>query len=253
MSQPSAGVASAIAAAARLTGVSASYLTATAQRESAFDPAAKAGTSSAAGLYQFIESTWLSTFSKHASDLGLEKEAGLSRDKVLELRYDPGVSALLAGALAADNADVLRQRLGRAPTDGELYAAHVLGAGGAAKLIAATQAEPDRSAAEMFPAAAKANHGLFYDHKNGAVSAAALTERLTSLGETLIDPRDPSRAHGAPAAPASVSAPAPQAPAPAPARAPGASTFSSAGLSPHMIAILAALDVPERAKPDDAT
>jgi hypothetical protein len=50
--------------ASRSTGVDFDYLLATAQRESNLDPAAQARTSSARGLFQFIESTWLATFKR---------------------------------------------------------------------------------------------------------------------------------------------------------------------------------------------
>ena len=54
----SANVQSAIARAATRTGVDFDYLLAQAKLESGLDPSAKAGTSSATGLYQFIDSTW---------------------------------------------------------------------------------------------------------------------------------------------------------------------------------------------------
>ena len=47
-----------------------SYLMAQASRESSFDPTAKASTSSASGLYQFVEQTWLGEFQQHGGDYG---------------------------------------------------------------------------------------------------------------------------------------------------------------------------------------
>src|SRR6266851_2874034 len=54
-----ARIAGAIKQAADTTGTSFEYLLATAKLESNFNPAAGASTSSAHGLYQFIEQTWL--------------------------------------------------------------------------------------------------------------------------------------------------------------------------------------------------
>ncbi|MDN3719678.1 transglycosylase SLT domain-containing protein [Roseibium salinum] len=55
------------------TGTSFDYLVKTAARESAFNPTAKARTSSATGLFQFIESTWLETMKEAGPRHGLEK------------------------------------------------------------------------------------------------------------------------------------------------------------------------------------
>ncbi|HCH95135.1 MAG TPA: lytic transglycosylase, partial [Erythrobacter sp.] len=63
---------SAIARAATRTGVDFDYLLAQAKLESGLDPSAKAGTSSATGLYQFIDSTWLRTLDRHGAKHGME-------------------------------------------------------------------------------------------------------------------------------------------------------------------------------------
>jgi hypothetical protein len=52
--------------------------------------------------------------------------------------------------------------VGRAPTGGELYAAHFLGPQGSARLIEAVQNQPGASAASLFPDAARANRSIFY-------------------------------------------------------------------------------------------
>ena len=94
------------------TGTSFDYLVKTAARESAFDPTAKARTSSATGLFQFIESTWLETLKEAGPKHGLEKYADqISRGKngkhyvsdpqmrkeILDLRKDPEISSVMAG------------------------------------------------------------------------------------------------------------------------------------------------------------
>jgi len=98
------------------------------------------------------------------------------KQAILALRDDPEIAARMAGELTRENANFLSRRLGRAPAAGELYAAHVLGAGGAARLIEAAAAGA-RDASAIFPREAGANRGLFFAH-GAPVSAAALLERF---------------------------------------------------------------------------
>jgi len=251
MPQPTPGVSAAIAAAARLTGASASYLTATARRESSFDPNAEAATSSASGLFQFIESTWLTTLNNHAQSLGLETEAALPREQALQLRFDPKLAALMAGALAADNADVLEANLGRVPSEGDLYAAHVLGAGGAVRLIEARDADPAQAAAELFPAAARANRGLFFAKDGAPVSAGDLYKRLASSlsGEAVQASASASPTGGVESGAVGASSREGSGGA---GGFRGARVFTTAlKLTPQTIEILGLLGAPERAKDDD--
>ena len=97
----------------------------------------------------------------------------------MDLRLDPHAASLMAGELASDHASYLRGRVGRDPTSGELYAAHVLGPQGSAKLIEAVRANPSVTAATLFPEAAASNRGLFY-RDGRAVSAGELYANLTS-------------------------------------------------------------------------
>lgn len=177
-------VRAAIRRAADATGVDFSLLVETARRESALNPTARASTSSATGLFQFIEGTWFDMVRRHGAEHGLGAQATAlrtgadaeTRRQILALRNDPEIAARMAGELARENAQTLQARLGRAPNAGELYAAHVMGSGGALRLIeAAQQGAPN--AAEIFPREAAANRGLFY--ANGqARSAQALIDRL---------------------------------------------------------------------------
>ena len=170
-------VEAAIQRASNATGVDFTFLLGAAKRESGYNPGAKATTSSAAGLYQFVEQTWLSTLKKHGAKYGYARYADLiqpgsdgryhvqgadARRAVMDLRLDPHASALMAGELAADHASYLRGRVGRDPTSGELYAAHFLGPQGSARLIEAMRASPQAPAAAMFPDAAAANRSIFY-------------------------------------------------------------------------------------------
>ncbi len=169
-----ADVQAAIARAAQATGVDFSYLLAQAKIESALDPSAHAGTSSAAGLYQFTRGTWLNMLDRHGAEHGLGwAEAAIDkgriadpalRSDIMALRYDPGASALMAAELASDNRTALSAQLGREPDHAELYLAHFLGAGGAGRFLSALANDPTQSAAALLPDAAAANRAIFYDH-----------------------------------------------------------------------------------------
>src|SRR5690349_23170937 len=165
----------AIQRASQATGVDFSFLMKTANRESGFNPAAHAPTSSAAGLFQFVEQTWLSTLKNHGSKHGYARYSELisrgsdgryhvqgseARRAVMDLRLDPQAASLMAGELASGHAAYLRGRVGRDPTAGELYAAHFLGPQGSAKLIQAVQSTPGAAAAALFPDAAHANKAI---------------------------------------------------------------------------------------------
>ncbi|WP_083936002.1 cation transporter, partial [Methylobacterium sp. B1] len=196
---PASGpVVQAIRDGATASGVGFDYLLATARRESALDPAAKAGTSSATGLFQFIEQTWLGVMKNAGPRLGLQAQAeaitrqsdgtytvpdASQRQAILDLRRDPKISATLAGALTQQNADALTSALGREPTAGDLYAAHVLGAKGAAALISTARAFPERAAALDLPEAAAANRALFYDRAGRPRSAAELYASLSAAAQ----------------------------------------------------------------------
>lgn len=171
--------------ASRRTGVGFDYLMRTAMQESSLRPNAKASTSSAAGLFQFIESTWLRTLKTEGPRLGLEEAAAAieptgsgrftvadrdTREQILNLRHDPEISALMAGAFTRENSQALSGYLGRSPSDGELYMAHFLGADGAGRLISMAEERPGVSAARAFPDAARANRSIFYERDGRARS-----------------------------------------------------------------------------------
>lgn len=177
----------AIARASRRTGVDFQYLLAQARLESSLDPAARAGTSSAAGLYQFTNGTWLRTLDKHGASHGLDW-AGAAIDggrvdprmraQVMALRFDPNASALMAAELANDNRGELTGILGREPDSTELYLAHFLGIGGAGQFLSALNGDPGQSAAALLPRAAAANRGIFYDTAGAPRSVGGVMELL---------------------------------------------------------------------------
>ncbi len=184
---PAPQITGAIQRAARSTGTSFQYLLKTAQIESNLNPAARATTSSAHGLFQFIEQTWLGTLKAAGHALGygraanaiVQNETGryevpdpAARDAIMKLRSDPAASAAMAGAFTRSNSEQLTAALGRRPNEGELYIAHFLGHEGAAKLIATAARQPQAKAAELFPGAAATNRSIFFDRSGRARSAA---------------------------------------------------------------------------------
>lgn len=190
-----AQVAGAIKQAAGTTGTSFQYLLATAKMESNFNPTASAPTSSARGLFQFIDQTWLGTVKEAGAKLGYGQYADAitksssggysvsdpaARSAILSLRNDPVASSAMAGVLTQSNSFKLTGAIGRRPTDSELYMAHFMGVGGAAKLINAAQDNPQASGAALFPKAAAANQSIFYDNSGNARSVAGVYATLTS-------------------------------------------------------------------------
>jgi hypothetical protein len=184
-----------ITAASQRTGVPFGYLLNQAKMESGFNPAAKAPTSSATGLYQFTRQTWLATLNAHGAEHGLgwaadAIERGASgtftvgdpqtRAAILDLRNNPEIAAAMAAELAVDNSSYLSQQLGRDITPTDLSLAHFLGADGAAKFLTALAASPDASAAPLFPEAAAANRPIFYDSSGAPRSLAEVHARFAS-------------------------------------------------------------------------
>ena len=140
---------------------------------SGLDPSAKARTSSATGLYQFIDSTWLRTLDRHGAKHGMDwADAAIgsngrvadraTRDHLLSLRYDADTSSLMAAELTRENAAGLQTILGREAEPAELYLAHFMGLGGAQQFLGALASNPDQSAAALMPQAARANRSIFY-------------------------------------------------------------------------------------------
>lgn len=171
-------LAQAIDAAGARSGVDFNYLLQTAMRESSLDPHARAQTSSAVGLFQFLEGTWLQVVKEQGPRLGYQRIADLIsvdsegnyyiadqqlRADVLKLRENPQMAADMAAAFTRSNGEYLRQRFGRMPSAGELYIAHFLGAAGAERMFVAGLQNPDQIAAALFPRQADANPAIFYD------------------------------------------------------------------------------------------
>jgi len=158
------------------SGTNFDQLLAYAAMESGLKPSAQAATSSASGLYQFTQQTWLNAVREYGAAHGLGAEAAMvvrqggqltvqdpmARQRILDLRNDPQVSSELATDHLRGLAEKLTPVLGRAPDPAETYLAHFLGSGGASQVLQALQATPDRPAADLLPAAAQANKPMFY-------------------------------------------------------------------------------------------
>jgi len=172
--------AGAIKRASFITGMSAKYLAATAYRESSFRARAAARSSSAQGMFQFIEQTWLAEFARDGDCLGkgdlarhiIRLRSGRYhvqnrkiRNRILALRNDPRLAAVLAARLAQRNARALIFGLGRQPTPGEVYVAHFLGASSAIRLINLSRKHPRAIASRHFPKEASANRAIFYSRR----------------------------------------------------------------------------------------
>jgi hypothetical protein len=172
--------------AAQVTDVDPAYLMALADKESSFLPDNKARTSSAEGLFQFVEGTWLQVLRRYGPKHGYAAEAevihlvegrpaisdGKDRERILNLRSIPYLSALMAGEMVTTHREILAGKVARDPSFSELYMAHFLGVNGAGRFAALLSDTPDKSAPAAFPRAAKANRSLFFEKKEAARAKA---------------------------------------------------------------------------------
>ncbi|CAK0761838.1 Lytic transglycosylase [Azospirillaceae bacterium] len=191
-----ADVESAVQEASQRTGVDFAYLLEKASIESSFRTDLKASTSSATGLYQFLDSTWLSTVKAHGSAHGLEQYANAiqtrsdgrpfvadpdMRREILDLRKDARVSALMAAEFTRDNYDYLQNNVKNAkigPT--ELYLAHFLGAGGGAKFLNAMKENATTLGRDVFPEAAGSNYNVFYSRDGQPKTLQQIYDRFAA-------------------------------------------------------------------------
>jgi len=188
-------VTNAIANASARTGVDFGYLMGQAQIESGMNANARARTSSATGLFQFLDQSWLSVMKNHGAEHGMAwasdsiQQASngryyvadpAMRQQILDLRKHPETASVMAAEFASDNRAYLEQRTGRPAESVDLYLAHFLGAAGAAKFLTAASANPGASGADLFPVAARANRGVFYDRNGSPRSLADIRQSFAS-------------------------------------------------------------------------
>jgi hypothetical protein len=188
-----AAVTGAIRKAAQSTGANFDYLLTTAKVESNLDPNSTISTSTATGLFQFLDQTWLGVMKTAGRAFGFGQYADAIsqtssgryvvedtalRDEMMKLRKDPAANAVMGGVITQQNTAVLANRIGRKPTDGELYVAHFFGPHAAARVIQLAANEPNTDAVALFPEAARANRSVFYDRQGNARTIAGVRDEL---------------------------------------------------------------------------
>lgn len=143
------GIKKIIAEAGRKVGVDPRIMQIMAAIESSFNPNAKAKTSSATGLFQFIKSTWQQQMKRHASKHGISPETSPT---------DPVANSLMGGEFLKENARIISS-VKPNPSVTDLYIAHFLGPGGARQFL---KAPKNAIGAQLFPSAASANKSIYY-------------------------------------------------------------------------------------------
>ncbi|MDB5371942.1 MAG: hypothetical protein JWP04_584, partial [Belnapia sp.] len=199
---PPPQVAAALATATRLTGTEPAVLRAIAWQESRFSGRARNRASSATGLMQFTETTWLEVVRDYGPRHGLASAAALLRTDpktgaiatrrpkdlrhILALRFDPRLSAIMAGERLAAERAALQAMLGRTAGPTELYVTHLLGPAGARRFLAEFDRMPNRAVAEVVGAdSLAANPGVFLDRGSGR--RLSLAEVHAGVGRMLAD------------------------------------------------------------------
>lgn len=183
------------------------------QAESGGNPNAKNPNSSASGLGQFIDSTWVDTLRQHRPDIA----QGQSDADLIALKSDPALSREMTGAYASDNQAFLKQK-GLPVTPGTTYLAHFAGPDGAAKVLSADPNAPVESI--LTPAAVAANPFLKGMTAQGLQAWAA--KKMGATSPVAAAPGAPGTPSAPPAPPVAPTAPpifagaAPAAPAAAP-------------------------------------
>ncbi len=191
-----------IVSAARQTGVDPALLMAIADKESSFSTDVGTRTSSAIGLFQFIDTTWLRAVRKFGERHGLAREAAeiegpaerpyvanpVRRAYILGLRASPTLSASLAADLLKDNGARIGDEIGRDLTSGEAYLTHFLGLSDATLFLSAVDDKPRSSAANLLPRPARANRSIFFTRgRSRALSVANVHEKIEKMINERVD------------------------------------------------------------------
>ncbi len=188
-----------IVRAGKVVGADPTLLMAVADKESSFSTSVQAKTSSATGLYQFIEQTWLGVVSEFGAKHGLAAEAKLigrngrqffvadaaERQRILDLRREPYLSALLAGEMLKRDTLRLEKAMGRHLTGGEIYLIHFLGPDAAQTFIETMEETPDVKAADLLPRPAQANRPIFYADAGGETKTLSVSEVHRKFNEMI--------------------------------------------------------------------
>lgn len=169
-----ATIRSTVTDAAKQFGVNENLMLWMAKRESNFNPNAKNASSSATGLFQFIDKTWADASRIYGPKLGMPVGTPAT---------DPKWNAVMAAALMKENQLVMSKMLRREATEGELYLGHFLGGKKAVDMIAAAENTPDAPAAALFPGEAAVNGSIFFDKDGQPRSVASVYVDMTNIGK----------------------------------------------------------------------
>lgn len=121
----------------------------------------------AAGLYQFVPSTWRNLTQKY--------NLNYSQDD----RLDPDKSKKVMKLFTEENKKQLSKRLGRQPDDYELYLAHGFGAAGAGRLIEGINKNPNIRTDQFFsPIILKQNRSLLFNKDGSAKTLGEISNHF---------------------------------------------------------------------------
>ena len=173
--------------AAQTTEMDPALLMAIADKESNFSATAKARTSSASGLFQFVERTWLQAVKAFGGRHGHDEAASAideaaysvapqKRAQILKLRNDPYLSAALAAEMLKKDSAKIAEKIGRPLTPGETYLIHFLGPEDAARFMKTLEEAPQTAAAALLPRPARANRPIFYEQQGGRLKVRTVGE-----------------------------------------------------------------------------
>ena len=149
-------------------------------------------------MFQFIEKTWLGVVRDFGAQYGLEKEARIvaasnidpsERTRILALRSDPYLSAVLAAEMLKRDALRIQKKLGRPLSGGEVYLLHFLGPAGTEQLLDRVASAPTAAAAELLPKPAEANKSIFYAAGEGGATKALSVSEIKGKFDTMISVR----------------------------------------------------------------
>jgi hypothetical protein len=192
----------AVVRAARETGADPALLMAIADKESSFSTGVKAQTSSATGLFQFIDTTWFRVVHEFGAQHGLAREAAeieetddklsvadpRERARILALRNDPYLSAIFAAEMLQHDGGEIARSIGRDLTEGETYLTHFLGPQDAGRFMEKVVDQPKLTAAKLFPKPAHANKPIFFGGGRAKpLSVAAVHDKFEEMMGTRID------------------------------------------------------------------
>ncbi len=190
--------------ASKVVGVEFGYMMELVSAESGFVTDVEASTSSATGLFQFIDNTWMLMIRDHGAKYGLTdlaRKVETRQDSnghdiafisnpflsqyALSLRTDPRISALMGAEFMKENEEILKAGLpNRDITRTDQYLAHFLGSGNAVTFLKKLESNSSQAAATTFRAAARSNRNIFYRRNGTARSYQEIYDRFSNKFDT---------------------------------------------------------------------